>query len=133
LNLDPNATELQLCQRYFEKSYDDGTPVGTNINYTAGIKQTTNAPYRKLAASVNDFYDPNVPLKVNKRAPNGTLVLYSTDGTANNIRRDNNTNVTATLLDGHTNVTQNNMFITFSGVLVANTAYYFHWSCSSEL
>jgi len=70
----PYGTELALCQRYFEKSYDIGTVAGTSTltgSFAGGIFGATGG----TNPVVTVFY------KVPKRtAP--TPTIYATDGTA---------------------------------------------------
>lgn len=73
----PFAEELLLCQRYFEKSYEEGVDVGANSSAGASRcihQQTVNALVEGLEKR---FATP-------KRAT-PTVTWYSTDGTSGNI------------------------------------------------
>ena len=69
----PYGTELALCQRYFEKSYDTGTAPGTN----------TVVGFWTLAGSTNQSNNMLLPIrwKVEKRAA-PTVTGYANDGTS---------------------------------------------------
>jgi hypothetical protein len=69
----PYGTELALCQRYFEKSYNTGTAVGSN----------TAEGYWSLHATSNAYNNMVFPLrwKVEKRAA-PTITVYTTSGTS---------------------------------------------------
>jgi hypothetical protein len=80
----PYGTELALCQRYYEKSYAQGTVPGTGSTSGngGGIVSTT------LAGSTvgnTGFLPLSIPFKVTKRT-SPTLVSYDFDGTANAVR-----------------------------------------------
>jgi hypothetical protein len=63
----PYATELNLCQRYYEKSYDIGTAIGT----------VTSIGAAGWTSSLGSAYSPSMHFKVRKRtAP--TITVYST-------------------------------------------------------
>ena len=68
------GTELQLCQRYFECSYDYGVPVG-DVNANA-LARATLGIYGANNQSYGVFY-----YKVNKRAV-PTVTYYNGNGTA---------------------------------------------------
>jgi hypothetical protein len=66
----PYGTELQLCQRYFEKSYDTGTAPATS---------TANGSFVTVAATGNVFI--NATFRVEKRAQ-PTMTWYAKNGTS---------------------------------------------------
>jgi hypothetical protein len=68
------STELQLCQRYFEKSYQQDTAIGTNT--TNGAFEANNSSYGNSVA-----YGPPVFYKVIKRAT-PTVTGYTYSGTS---------------------------------------------------
>lgn len=77
----PLATELELCRRYYEKSYDLEVAPGaaTDVGLRGGstfIVNTTNSPYAIPA--------PSVSYKVTKRAT-PTLSFWNRLGTANQV------------------------------------------------
>ena len=69
----PYGTELALCQRYFEKSYDIGTAPATN----------TTTGFWTMAGSTNQANNMLLPIrwKVEKRAA-PTVTGYANDGTS---------------------------------------------------
>jgi len=70
----PFTTELQLCQRYFEKSYDIGVVPGTTAVNGYIISPTgTNTVVNNVV-----FNGPSY--KVNKRITNPTIVIYGYSG-----------------------------------------------------
>ena len=68
----PYATELALCQRYYQKSYQQGDYAGTVTN-TNGII---------TASAVNLDSIGGTRFNVPMRATPGTTTIYSTAGTA---------------------------------------------------
>lgn len=81
----PMATELELCQRYFEKSYDQGTSVGTATT-------TGSIAFRSNGTS----HLHTISLSITKRAqPTVTLYNTSTGGTGSWRDTDNSANRTA--------------------------------------
>lgn len=70
----PFGIELQLCQRYYEKSYDIGTTPGTS----------TGVGLLEQAALCNSFGNPIFTLvfQVPKRSTGYTMTFYRSDGTA---------------------------------------------------
>jgi hypothetical protein len=70
----PFTTELQLCQRYYEKSYDIGVVPGTNAVNGYIISPTgTNTVVNNVV-----FNGPSY--KVNKRISSPTIVIYGYSG-----------------------------------------------------
>ena len=69
-------TELGMCQRYYEKSYDVETALGTNTSYAGGIRSATDP-------TINPTCHQGTTFMVPKRAV-PTVVLYSKDGTIGN-------------------------------------------------
>jgi len=80
----PYGTELALCQRYYEKSYAQGTVAGTGSTSGngGGIVSSTLAG---STAGNTGFLPLSIPFKVTKRT-SPTLVSYDFDGTANAVR-----------------------------------------------
>ena len=117
----PIGTELALCQRYFEKSYDINTAPG---NSTQENSFRTIAP-RTLSSAADYMY--SVQYKVTKRS--GTdLVIYSIDGTQGSVRD----------ISGGTNTTlrsslggASNLMINFD--IIDTRFYAFHWTATAEL
>ena len=121
----PYGTELQLCQRYYEKSYAQGTVAGTAQSYPAygnyfnGMSSTSG---QKLIIS---------PFKITKRT-SPTMTYYDAAGTSGKI---------TTVDIGGTNT--NNVAIALSFINDAmyaagpangtHTGLYYDWTASAEL
>jgi hypothetical protein len=69
----PVATELKLCQRYYEKSYDFNTVPATNTNNGLYLITSTS--------EVNGSIYTNIQFKVEKRNASYTPTIYSQTGT----------------------------------------------------
>lgn len=65
--------DLAACQRYFQKSYDYGTTIGTNTTVSAMFHRNPEAVSNRT---------PNITFPVEMRAAT-TTVVYSIPGTAN--------------------------------------------------
>ena len=65
--------DLAACQRYFQKSYDYGTAIGTNTTVSAMFHRNPEAVSNRT---------PNITFPVEMRAAT-TTVVYSIPGTAN--------------------------------------------------
>jgi hypothetical protein len=72
----PYGTELVLCQRYFEKSYNTEIAVGTNIDSTGEGAYVASGSSNQ-GGNIQVF----VPFKVTKRA-NPTVTGWTLDGTS---------------------------------------------------
>lgn len=70
----PIGVELQLCQRYYEKSYDIGTTPGTS----------TGVGLLEAAVLANSLGNPihNLVFQVQKRSTGYSMTFYRSDGTA---------------------------------------------------
>lgn len=123
----PYGTELMLCQRYFEKSYNDGTAIGavTVVGVVGqsglqGVTSTTEA----------GIY---VTFKVTKRAT-PTIAVWDGNGNSNKVDRiqagvTNNYNST---FSGTSNLGGNG-FVGYSASGATCTSIQFHYTASSEL
>ena len=133
----PYGTELLLCQRYYEKSYAQGTVPGTGSTSGSGGGIVSAALLGSTAGNTG-FFPQGIPFKVTKRtAP--TLVAYDFDGTANAVRiyptDAKKTGVTAFANLADTGAFQ---FMSFdASSATAMTAYTngmnFSWTASAEL
>lgn len=128
----PYGVELQLCQRYFEKSYRDTEALGTYTGINSGI--------RKFAYNSTDFYDMGAILfKVSKRSNFGIPQLYSITGLRNTVYNlFNNTEYSASLrnyLGGNWNTYTNNysFFLALEGIMVQFHTYAFHFAAEYEI
>ena len=82
--------ELELCQRYYEKSYNLETPPGTNGG-AAGLRQ-----YAHQAVTGAGYVEAHFPFLTRKRI-NPTLYLWSSDGSVNNVMNDAGSNMAASI------------------------------------
>jgi hypothetical protein len=122
----PYGTELALCQRYFEKSFDIGTAVAQNSGTFNGAA-VAQSPGQLSGMSFGD-----TRYKVNKR--NAATVTFYNPAAANAFARDQNASVNCTATSAW--VTGESSFAisasTGSGSGVTNRVAV-HWSADSEL
>jgi hypothetical protein len=64
--------ELAMCQRYYEKTYNMETALGTNTGYAGGIRAATDPSINKTCHQTTTFMVPK------RTVP--TVVLYSKEG-----------------------------------------------------
>lgn len=120
----PYGLELALCQRYFEKSYDQGvTPGSTNTNGSYGL-------YIGGASSFFNGGGGTVLFAVEKRTT-PTIVSYSPGSGATGKIKDQNTGT-----DVNANVIYNGTRSFFNYCAITqNTLFnsYWHWTAIAEL
>jgi hypothetical protein len=126
----PYGTELALCQRYFEKSYQQGNPIGGS-----GTGNTGQILYIGTGNSIaNGDKIPNTTFKVVKRTAPDVLV-WSPNGTSNRLANMSGTDLAASSCTP--NVANDSSFFAYqnSGGSVSGTAgcVQFQWSASAEL
>ena len=113
--------ELALCQRYYEKSYNQSTALGSTSNYLGAASTTA------YNTSLNrPFW--NVEMKVNKRAT-PTIVLYSCLTGAVGKITDSNGDQNG----GAAEIGESQFSLYRTGNPVANSHYYAHWTADAEL
>jgi hypothetical protein len=113
--------ELQLCQRYFETSYSNGTSVGSANTYGAAATTSNGAGYWILS----------VPFSVVKRIP-ATIITYSTaTGTANRVRLTGGSAADQTPFTS-TNGTSSYR-ISSNGATTVNGFFEWQWTADAEL
>ena len=119
------GTELFLCQRYYEKSYEPATLPGTN-GATSGIS------YQYVGRNVQNLYGIyHTRLRVDKRGT-PTIVLYSLNGTAGQISdNDSGSNVGAAII--YYASTTGFIAVNNSGGTLTAAALGWHYTASSEL
>jgi hypothetical protein len=122
----PYGTELALCQRYYEKSYDVGTALGTATG--AGVLVSSML----YGVTTTNYATAWIPFKVTKRA-SPTMSTWDGLGNAGKGTRDNfgvsnQTNITATCQNIGTCGTQ-----VYLEAGSAATGVQIHWAASSEL
>ena len=116
----PIGVELELCQRYFEKSYNLEVAPGSSTE-TGSFR--TLAP-RTLSSSLDFMY--SVQYKVPKRA-SGLTRIYSTDGSLASVRDvSGGTNTTLRRSSGG----ESNLMVGFD---IQDTRFYaFQWTADAE-
>jgi hypothetical protein len=119
----PYGTELALCQRYFETSYEAGTAVGSTSNPSRSMAW--------FAQSTQSYNHLRTRFSVYKRSQPTIVLLNPATGTVSEIRNlDLNTNLAGAI--SGTSVTG---FIgTVNNVSVTVTVFLgYHYTASSEL
>lgn len=112
--------ELMLCQRYYEKSWDQTNAVGTLTN--TGITYWYNGQTGASALVT-------VPYKVVKRTA-ATITLYSGSTGASGVVRNNTSAVDVT---GYTTFSADSGFAGGTNAVGALAFYGFQWTASAEL
>ena len=121
----PYGTEFQLCQRYYEKSYDPAVVPGT-ASTTNGISYQYTG--RSLPQGYGIF---RTQLRVDKRTI-PTVVIYTSNGTAGQfVNTDSGTDIGAVSLV-HTSPT-GFLPINNTNTTVAAAAVGWHYTASAEL
>ena len=117
----PYGLSLQLCQRYFQKSYQASTAPGTNTNLSI-ISGYASDPTR-VTGVVNRF-----PV-VMRTQPN--TQIYSETGSLNQVSTTTGANTGSTMI---ANLVGDAGFGEITGTgLTVNTAVRAHWTASAEL
>jgi hypothetical protein len=118
--------ELQLCLRFYEKSYDYGTAPGSAAGGAHGIIPSTVLT-RLFGTSGYDF-------KVTKRVTPTTVLVWSQDGSSNYVGLYNNpaTKIAVTSVS-ETTTNRVASYIQLSSNGVSNELYEFNWTVDSEL
>lgn len=116
----PFATEFQICQRYYEKSFSYGTPAQQNVGNALG------AAYG-IATFSGQPFAANVTFAVPKRA-SPQLTSYAPDAASNNWST-NVTTPTATLVNNNAR----GFAIRGGTSTTAGNAYSIHWDANAEL
>ena len=125
----PLPMEMQLCQRYFEKSYDYNIAVATQMPSTGAA----GAGIRKYSLNGYDFYDGGIIwFKVQKRTATGGFRVYNTAGTENAIALWGSTSLSITIAPSYNIVTTMHIGFTVNNQMTANTFYTFHYTYDSE-
>ena len=124
----PYTTELQLCERYYEKSYNVDVVPATN---TGAGRVYVTALYQ--SAGLLD-YGGSVPFRVSKRA-NPTMSYWREDGTSGSWEWANATgsgNTTA-IITNRVGTTAFSTYATGSGFTNTSFVISGHWVASIEL
>lgn len=121
----PDAEELALCQRYYEKSYDPATSpgAGATVGYASAL----------LAAS-GYFLSSSPTFKVPKRALPAVIAYRYTDGVAGSLDQYGTTgSLQASIPASITNISVSGFEMRSNGAGVAGNAIRYHWAADSEL
>jgi len=122
----PFGSELALCQRYFEKSYNIGTVAGTNTE--SGMAQSS----QNAATSGTGFIGANISWKVSKRgAP--TTTLFDVAGTINTTTRYTLGGTTGAGQNGTVQDSNENFLSVYSSGTTNTAGIKFHYVTTAEL
>lgn len=112
------AEELRLCQRYYEKSYEQSSDPGSLVNPGSNRGQTI----------ANGIYRATVEYSARKRVANPTITLYNpTTGTAGQFR------IAASNVSASVVFNGDGSFSCENTSSSANADAYFHWTADAEL
>jgi hypothetical protein len=115
----PIGTELQLCQRYYEKSYNMASVAGASTNTGKGSF---------VCATGNTFWRWTQNYRVSKRA-DSTFTIYSTTGASGNVRLNNASDLAVSTEDAGENATA----IYVSRNASVGDFFWWQWTASAEL
>lgn len=118
----PIGTELLLCQRYFEKSYDLSVVPGTGLSYNGRVVSVY---------STTDLVLPGTRWKVSKRIPPAVVVYSTSTGAAATVRRYNGSLDTAITAAATQAGTEGVDYL--SGTFTSNSSYDWHYTANAEL
>jgi len=121
------GTELQLCQRYFEKSYNQSVVPGSNA--AVGMR----AVYSSVGSASNRFFG-DLNYVVPKRTNGVSITFYSETGTTGQISKYNSSSTTQSVSSigfGYGETGIGTYIQTSSGD--SSEPYLFHFTASSEL
>jgi hypothetical protein len=116
----PYGTELQLCQRYYEKSYSMASIAGASTNTGKGSFN--------VGAAANTFWRWTQNYRVSKRA-DSTFTIYSTTGASGNVRLNNASDLAVSTEDAGENATA--IFVSRNASL--GDFFWWQWTASAEL
>ena len=116
----PYGTELQLCQRYYEKSY--------NMASIAGASTNTGKGSFVIGAAANTFWRWSQSYKVSKRG-DASFTIYSTTGASGNVRLNNASDLAVTTEDAGENACA--IYVSRNASL--GDFFWWQWTASSEL
>lgn len=120
--------ELQICQRYYEKSYDYATAISSNsaIGLAHGFVFDSTVLTRMILW--------NAQFRVTKRAT-PTITLWSEDGTLSNVSAYNSSATKIVVSSGPTGNEREvaGGFLTLGSNGAVNTMYHVHWGASADI
>ena len=115
----PYGTELVLCQRYYEKSYNMASIAGASTNTNKGSFVT---------ATGNTFWRWTQNYRVSKRA-DSTFTIYSTTGASGSVRLNNGSDLAVSTEDAGENATA--VFVSRNATV--GDFFWWQWTASAEL
>jgi hypothetical protein len=115
----PYGTELALCQRYYEKSYNMASIAGASTNTGKGSF---------VCATGNTFWRWTQNYRVSKRA-DSTFTIYSTTGASGNVRLSNGSDLAVSTEDAGENATA--VFVSRNATV--GDFFWWQWTASAEL
>jgi hypothetical protein len=119
------GAELMMCQRYYEKSYDLATAVGTAT--TSG--QASNSI--NLTSGTTDLISQNIFFGVRKRATPTTTIYSPFSGNSARVRNTiNGSDITAIAVNS---AESNLSIVTYPLTSASAQTITFHWAASAEL
>jgi hypothetical protein len=118
----PIGTELLLCQRYFEKSYDLSVVPGTGLSYNGRVVSVY---------STTDLVLPGTRWKVSKRIPPAVVVYSTSTGATATVRRYNGSLDTAITAAATQAGTEGVDYL--AGTFTSNASYDWHYTANAEL
>lgn len=134
----PFGFELQLCQRYFESSYDYGTKIGTSTwagtastQITSGIIKTSSTSYT--------FNEPTVMFKITKRSAAQTVTFYALTSAINSINKITDgvvvaiTPATSSQYNYYTTLNYFCLNLISTSTLTSGIMHGFHFTANAEL
>jgi hypothetical protein len=122
----PYGTELALCQRYFEKSYNSGDALGTGSNYTGiAILQGSTDGSSNAAIAIR--------FQVPKRT-NATMTYYNADSGASGTWTYSRSGTSGAFTTNSDQPSQNGVnAYGAAGASWVTVRSYGHWAASAEL
>ena len=118
--------ELALCQRYYEKSFNQGTAVGTATavgSIYTGVNDGSNT---------TGYLGGTHSFRVSKRT-NPTLVVYDTAGNSGKCQRDNFGTNNSTNQDCTIGNSSESMFLVYSSGTHSASTLVYHFTADAEL
>lgn len=119
----PTQLDLMLCQRYYEKSYSQGTALGSSTSAGSSSFWAVDSGHSGAGGSER-------PFAVDKRA-SPTMTPYSTTGASGNIRENGASDAASTMTNQSTRST--GLGVRNTGAWTAGQQSAFQWTADAEL
>jgi len=121
----PYSEELALCQRYYQKSYSPGTPVGTSFS-------SIGSALSRYPAATSVRHDIRTALRVTMRAA-PTMSWYSTSSGASANIYNSTTSTDAKVDTINYNNHNSTGYVNLSAAAAINDILTGHWTAEAEL